>query len=198
MHLFMDAPAVRRFLETCTKTHPPELRVKLNLAGFPMRPGRAVCRSYLRDGFCTSIKACSHHHPNLEPVRPGEPDPPNLAAYDPPAAVDVTGDENVHQQTGESTGAPKAMQRPKYVPAPGKGYEVVEPDWLARFPQRPDVAPCADFLRDAFCPCASYFSLQFALAVFRAAMPGICHGLARVAPAQASSCRTVSRAVAPH
>ena len=69
------------------------------------------------------------------------------------------------------------MQRPKYVPAPGKGYEVVEPDWLARFPQRPDVAPCADFLRDAFCPCASYFSLQFALAVFRAAMPGICHGL---------------------
>lgn len=56
-----------RYPDTCTRDHPPQFKVKLNLQGYPLRPREPVCKFYLRQGHCHFIMECTKHHPNLEP-----------------------------------------------------------------------------------------------------------------------------------
>ena len=76
-----------RFGDDCVHTHPQDQRVKLNRAGFPLRPGRPNCQQYMKTAFCPSMKACNRNHPNLE--------------YHPPSAGVAAGDG--------STGAPAPL-----------------------------------------------------------------------------------------
>jgi hypothetical protein len=134
-----------------------------------MRAHRSACAAYLRDGFCAQIKACPLHHPNLEvATRNSKPAHATGSARSAGAAGGGSGGEpsnaSAQQQAppgigggpGHASGGPGggAGGHAQSL-APQVEYRVVQEDWEARFPQRPEAPSCADFLRDGFCPCAS-------------------------------------------
>lgn len=103
--------------------------MKLNRGGFPLRPGKQHCPSYLRTAFCPLMKACMMHHPNLLMEAP---------------AADAPVD------TGKAD-----AEKPKR----GKTFEhdkmevVEEGDWTAGYPQHPKAAVCETFMRFGGCEC---------------------------------------------
>lgn len=126
---------VCRFLGECVKTHPPDRRVKLNRGGFPLRPDKAPCPSYLKAAFCPLMKACMLHHPNLD-IQPRTA-----------ADADAGGAEDGEELAGLG-------QRKKSKTFENERLEVVEEgDWTADYPQNPGQPACEQFLKFGGCEC---------------------------------------------
>lgn len=138
-HHWTNIVPVCRFLGDCVKTHPPEHRVKLNRGGFPLRPGKGTCTSYLKAAFCPLMKACMLHHPNLRiELRAGG---------DGGAEAAAAGDEDV-LGAGAKRKKSKTFENDKL--------EVVEDgDWTADYPQNPAAHRCEQFMKYGACECAT-------------------------------------------
>lgn len=122
-----------RFGEACLYHHPVEHQVKLNRAGYPMRPSGRPCQPFLDTAFCAYGKACMKHHPNLEAIPGATVQPVATAATATAGAVTATGIVSIQSR-----------------------FTVVNGDtWQADFPQHADDArTCHEFMEAGRCRCA--------------------------------------------